>query len=117
MAMGTAHFNEVSSSVRYGGRVGSGRGRGKHAHEVGKGLDVGNDGGIRSGGSRGRRKVLCVVWRGGEKAGRSLVAFLREQLVRDAHFHVVSFAREHKEGFVLRLPPEAGNGPIVCAPV
>lgn len=92
MAMGATDFSEGGSSVRNGGRVGSRRRRGKHAHKVGERFDVGDDARIGSGGGRGRRKVLCVVWRGGEKAGWSLVALLGKQLVRDSHFHVVGLA-------------------------
>ena len=33
---------------------------------------------------------------------------VREELVGDAHFDVVGFARENLERFVLRLPAEAG---------
>jgi len=81
MAMGAAYFYEGGPPVREGGRVGSGRGRGKHAHKVGKGLDVGDDGGIRGGGSRRSREVKRVIRCCGEKAGGSLVALLRKQLV------------------------------------
>ena len=64
-----------------------------------------------------RRKVERVIWRGGEETCWSLVALLREQLVRDSHLHVVRLAREHEQGFVLRLPSEARNGSVVCTAI
>src|SRR5215471_2212383 len=42
---------------------------------------------------------------------------LGEQLVGDAHFDVLGFPREHSKRLVLRLPAEAGNGPIVTASI
>ena len=40
-----------------------------------------------------------------------------KQLVRDSHLDVVCLTREHEKGFVLCLPPETRNGPIVCTAV
>lgn len=117
VAVGTAYFDEGGSPVRNGGRVGSRRGWGKHAHKVGKSFDVGNDGGIRGGGSRGSGEVKRVIRCSGEKTGGSLVALLREQWVRNAHLHVVGFGRKQEQGFVLRLPTETSDGPIVGAAV
>src|SRR4029077_17373474 len=59
----------------------------------------------------------CVIRCGREETGRSLVALLREQLVRDSHLHVVRLAREHEQGFVLCLPSETRNGSVVCTAI
>ena len=53
VAMGAAHFCKGGSSVHSGWRVGRRSGRSQHAHEVGKGLDVGDDSRIGSGSARG----------------------------------------------------------------
>src|SRR5208282_4896427 len=42
---------------------------------------------------------------------------LRKKLIRDSHLDVVSLAGEHEQRFVLRLPPETSDGPIVGAEV
>ena len=116
VAMGATNFCEGVTSVDDRRRVGRGSGRSKHAHEVGKAFDVGDDG--RIGGSRGcDRKVERVIWRSDEKTGGSLVAFLREQLVRDTHFDIVGFAGEHDQGLVLRLPAETSDGAVVGAAI
>ena len=47
-------------------------------------------------------------------AARSGVAFVGEELVGDALLDVVGFAGEDQQGFVLRLPAEAGDGTIVA---
>src|SRR5206468_8363550 len=117
VAMGATNFYEGRSSVRYGGRVGRGRGRSQHAHEVGKALYVGDDGGIGSGGSRRRRKVEHVVRRRCENAGRSLVALLRKQFASDAHFHVVGLGGKQQQGFVLCFPPETRHAAVAAAAV
>ena len=40
-----------------------------------------------------------------------------EQLVGNAHFHVVGFAGKDEQGFVLSLPAEAGDGSVVAVVV
>src|SRR5205823_9869937 len=44
-------------------------------------------------------------------------ALLPEDLIGDAHFHVVSFARKQQQRFVLGLPAEAGDGAIIAVVV
>src|SRR6516162_3960206 len=117
MAMRTADFCKRGSAVRYRRRVGRGGRRSQQAHKVGKCFDVREDRRIGSGGSRGWRKSECIIRCSGEKTGRSLVAFLGEQLVRDSHFYVVGFGGEHEQRLVLCLPSETGNGPIIRAAV
>ena len=73
--------------------------------------------GRRCTGVGGGREIECVFWCGIEEAAGSLVALLREKLVRDPHFDVVGLTREHDSGLVLRLPSKAGNGPIVSAAI
>ena len=112
VAVGAAYLGEGGTPIYRGRRVGRGLGGSQHAHEVGKRLDVRDDG--RIGGARGRRcEVECVIGRGDIETARGLVALLGEQLVRDSHLDIVGFPREHDQGLVLGLPSEAGNGPIV----
>src|SRR5207249_3643076 len=61
--------------------------------------------------------VERVVRRRCENAGRSLVALLRKQFARDAHFHVVGLGGKQQQGFVLRFPPETSDGAVVGAAV
>jgi len=92
--------------------VGGGGGRSQHPHEVGKSIDIREDGGIGS-----SREVDCVLGRGVEQTTGSLVALLGEDLVSDTHFDVVSLSREQEKRFVLCLPSEAGDGTVVGAAV
>src|SRR6266404_3555514 len=116
MALDTT--NPFKSGASFLAREGGGCGWGQHPHEVGKGFDIGGDRRVRTAGSLGgRREVECVLRSGVKEAARRLVALLRKQLVRDAHLDVVCLAREHEKGFVLCLPPETCNGPIVCTAV
>jgi len=45
--------------------------------------------------------------------GAGLFPLRLEELVRNAHFHVVSFAGKNKQGFILGLPAKTGNGSVV----
>ena len=106
--------NPCKSGASFLAGRGNGCGWGQHPHEVGKSFDVWDDRGVRIACSRGsRREVECVLRSGVKEAARRFVALLRKQLVRDAHLDVVCLAREHEKGFVLCLPPETRNGPIV----
>jgi len=48
-----------------------------------------------------------------ELAGRIAVALILEELVGDAHFHVVGFAGEQQQRFVLRLPTEPRDRAVI----
>jgi len=116
MAMDTTNGPEAGAPL-FGGRRGRSRSRrGEQAHEISKTLDVRDNGGIGSPSGCGR-EVERVIRGGNEKARGSLVPLLREQLIRDSHFHVVGFGREQEQGLVLRLPPKARDCPIVCGAV
>src|SRR5216684_5479171 len=118
VAEGTAYLCENGPSIHGGRRIERGGWRGQHPHEVGKRLDVRDNGCIRlGGGPQGGGEVKRVLGRGVEDAARSLVALLREQLVRDPHLDVVRLAREQEKGLVLRLPSKAGDRPVVRAAV
>ena len=61
--------------------------------------------------------VNRIVRRVRELTARRLVAFLRKEIVADAHLDVVRLAGEHQQGFVLRLPAEPRDRPIVAASI
>ena len=114
MAVRAADPGERLASLLGGRRRRRGSGRGQHPHEVGKSFDVGDHGRVRNAAGRGSgREVERVIRSGDEETARRFVALLREKLVRDAHLDVVGLAREHEQGFVLRLPSETSDGPIV----
>ena len=46
-----------------------------------------------------------------------LVAFLRKELVGHSHLNVIRLAREQQKRFVLCLPSEAGQRPVIGTPV
>ena len=61
-----------------------------------------------------RRHVGVVFGLATELAARREVALVREGFVGDALLDVVGFAGEDQQGFILRLPAEASNGPVVA---
>ena len=63
---------------------------------------------------RCRRALVIAVGHLRELAGRGLVAFGLEQLVGDAHLHVVGLAGEEQQRLVLRLPAEAARSCRRC---
>ncbi len=52
--------------------------------------------------------------------GRAILGFvggLWEQIVGDAHFHVIGFAGENHDRLVLSFPAEASDGAVIAAAV
>jgi hypothetical protein len=106
MTVHTTYVCEDCASMHDGRRVGRRSGWGQHPHEVGKGLDVRDNGcvGRRRGGGR---EIECVFRGRVKDTAGSLVALLGKELVRNPHLDVICFSREHEKGLVLGLPAEA----------
>src|ERR1700692_4019317 len=90
MAEGTAYLRENGPSIHDRRSIRGRRWRGQHPHEVGKRLDIRDDGSILvRGGRRGGGEIKRVLRGRVQDATWRLIALLREQLVRDAHLNVI----------------------------
>src|SRR5579862_1870810 len=88
--------------------------RGQKTHEGGEVFDIAE---------HVERRIVCADLIGiriGAVIGHlngcvwtSLFSLRLEELVGDAHLHVVSFSRKNKQGFVLRLPAKSRDGAVV----
>ena len=108
---GGGHRKQVASKGD-GLRIRRRCGRRQQAHELSKQKYV-----ARGRRWQERRDVARAFRVAGEAAPCRFHALLRKQLIGDALFDVVGLPGENHQGFVLRLPAEAGDGTVVAVAV